>query len=151
MLHKILKFIVGTALGLAVALLVAFNALLLWVATGPRSLDRFSPYIAASFQTPNQGYSVKIGQTWLIWDGWKHPIDIRLKKVTVLTKEGQVFSAFPEISVGIDIFSLLGGRILPTSLSINHPVISLFQNEDHSISFGFRKETGLPANAPAAR
>jgi len=148
MRHHILKFIVGTALGLAVALLVAFNALLLWVATGPRSLDRLSPYIAASFQTPDHAYSVKIAQTWLIWDGWKHPIDIRLKNVTVLTKEGQIFSAFPEISLGIDVLSLARGRILPTSLTITHPVISLFQNEDRSISFGFRQEN--PAAPPPA-
>jgi len=143
--RKILKFIVGTLLGLAVALLVAFNVLLLWVATGPRSLDRLSPYIAASFQTPHQEFSVKIGETWLIWDGWKHPIDIRLKNVTVLTKEGQVFSEFPEISVGIDVLSLAFGQILPTSLTITHPVISLFQNEDRSISFGFREAIPPPA------
>jgi len=152
MRHKILKFIVGSALGLAVALLIAFNVLLLWVATGPRSLDRLSPYIAASFQTPHQEFSAKIDQTWLIWDGWRHPIDIRLRNVTVLTKEGQVFSTFPEISVGMDVLALLRGRILPTSLTITHPVISLFQNEDRSISFGFRKEAAAPAAAsePAA-
>ncbi len=150
MFSKILKFMVGMALGLAIALLIVFNALLLWVATGPRSLDALSPYIAASFQTPHQEFSVTVGETWLIWDGWKHPIDIRLKNITVLTKDGQIFSEFPQISVGIDILSLMVGRILPTSLSISHPSIRLFQNEDRSISLGFSKEEVHAAATPAA-
>jgi hypothetical protein len=137
--REFLKIIGGIVLGVATAALIAFNVLLLWVATGPRSLDKLSPYIAASLS--NSGFTVQIGETWLVWDGWKHPIDIRLQQVTVLTKQGQVFSRFPEISLGVDVLSLPMGRIIPTSLTINHPVISLFQNEDHSISFGMNQQT----------
>ncbi|MDE3060041.1 MAG: AsmA-like C-terminal domain-containing protein [Pseudomonadota bacterium] len=142
-----IKFVIGTTLGLIVAALVAFNGLLLWVATGPRSLDRLSLYIARSFDPADGSYHVAIGHTWLIWDGWKHPIDIRLRDVAVLTREGQTFSTFPEISVGVDPLSLLRMRILPTSLTINHPAIRLFQNAGRSISFGFEKEEA-PASAP---
>jgi len=149
MLHQLLKLVIGVSLGVLVALLLAFNALLLWVATGPRSLETFRPFLEAAFEPPDHSYSVLIDETWLIWDGWQHPLDIRLKHVTVLNK-GKKFSAFPEISLGVDVLSLLRGEILPTSLTVNHPVISMFQNDDHSISFGFDNKTAEapPESAP---
>jgi len=135
-----LQFAAGATLGLCVVALVCFNALLLWVATGPRNIDYVSPAIEASLVDADHSFSVIIGETWLIWDGWKHPIDIRLRNVSVLTKERQRFSRFPEISVGVDVVELLRGNLLPSSLTITHPVLSLYQNDDRSISFGFNPE-----------
>ncbi len=120
-----------------VVLLLAFNALLVWVATGPRSLTMLTPYVESAFSDAQSNYKVKIGETVLLWDGWRHPVDIRLRDVQVLTRDGVLFSSFPDIALGIDVLSLPLGRILPTSLTINSPVISLLQNEDRSISFGF--------------
>ncbi|MDE3016869.1 MAG: AsmA-like C-terminal domain-containing protein [Pseudomonadota bacterium] len=139
--HRWVKYVMGTALGIALAALIIFNALLLWVATGPRSLASLTPYIQSALSSANRNYTVKIGQTWLLWDGWRHPIDLRLRNVTVLTKEGRVFSSFPQISLGVDVLALPFGNFLPTSITIMHPVISLLQNDDRSISFGFRQET----------
>lgn len=137
--REYIRFAIGLTLGLCIAMLAAVNALLVWVATGPRSLEKFTPMIERAFNAQNSHYTVDIGQTWLIWDGWKHPIDIRLRDVSVLTGDGQVFSTFPEIAIGIHLPSMMLGNILPTSLSIEHPIISLFQNDDHSISFGFKQ------------
>jgi hypothetical protein len=123
-------------LSIAIIVLLGFNALLIWVATGPRSLNDISPYIETALSRKGQ-FQVNIDETWLVWDGWKHPIDIRLRNVSVAAN-GQEFSAFPEVSLGLHIFSLLQGRILPTSLAIKQPVISLLQNPDHSISFGIK-------------
>ncbi len=136
--HPVVKLMAGLLLGIVVALLIAFNALLLWVATGPRSLDRLSPFIEASFRAEDNSYFVDIGETWLIWDGWQHPIDIRLRNVKVYTGKDRLFSIFPEISLGVDVWSLPLGRFLPTSLSINEPVISLFRNQDDTITFGLK-------------
>jgi len=143
--NRLIKRLIVVVITTAVVLLAFFNALVFWVLTGPRSLDALTPYIENSFKTPDGSYSVRIGQTWLAWDGWRHPIDIRLHDVTVLTKDGQLFSSFPEISMGIDIWALPLGEVLPSSLTVRHPVVSLFQNDDHSLSFGFRKETPAPA------
>ncbi|MBY0407623.1 MAG: hypothetical protein K2Q01_08015, partial [Rickettsiales bacterium] len=139
-IQSIIRFLGATLLGVSVALLLAFNALLLWVATGPRNIDMLSPFIEVALTDPAHTYSVNIGESWLIWDGWKHPIDIRLKNVSVYTKERQRFSRFPEISLGLDVPSLLVGAVLPSSLTIVHPVLSLYQHDDRSISFGFRPE-----------
>ncbi len=147
------KLLLGLTLGLSVAALTAFNVLLAWVATGPRSLDMLSPYIEIMFEPPDHKYSVSVGETWLVWDGWKHPIDIRLRNVKILTGERHTYSKFTEISLGLDLLGLLSGHLWPTSLTINHPVISLYANEDRSISFGLELERGdsdTPVEEPAA-
>ncbi|MDX1974257.1 MAG: AsmA-like C-terminal domain-containing protein [Rickettsiales bacterium] len=148
MIRKITRFFIGLFLWCIVALLIAFNGLLLWVEAGPRSLDKLTPYIEQALQHPDGNYTVKIEQTWLIWDGWRHPLNMRLRNVSVITREGETFSEFPEIALGIDLFYLPFGRIFPTSIAIDHPVISLLHNEDRSISFGF-KSTPSEDNAEA--
>jgi hypothetical protein len=136
---EIFKFLLGVVLMLVVSALLAFNALLLWVATGPRSLAVVTPYIERALSSSDGSYDVKVGETRLIWSGWRHPVDIRLKSVTVLTREGQVFTKFPEIALGVDILYLPFGRIMPTSLSISAPLVNLVQNNDRSFGFGFEQ------------
>jgi len=145
--NGLIKLLLGLLIGVSVAALTAFNILLAWVATGPRSLDALTPYIEASLEPADHKYSVSIGETWLLWDGWKHPIDIRLRKVKVLTSERRTYSKFPEVSLGLDLLGLVRGHIYPTSFTLTHPVLSLFQNEDRSISFG---TSGLEAEAVPA-
>jgi hypothetical protein len=142
LLSKIIKFFTGLSLGLMVCLLLAFNVLLVWVATGPRSLSALTPYIESSLQPPGREISVNIGETWLIWDGWSHPIDIRLHDVTLMTANHQILSQLSQVSLGLDVLSIPLGRIVPTSLTVSKPSINLVQNADHTLSFGL-------ADAPA--
>lgn len=145
---KIFKFFLGALLAVLITLLVAFNVLLVWVATGPRTLDELTPYIESSFNTPDSPFAIKIENTVLLWDGWRNPVDIRLRNVAVLTHEGVVFSTFPDIALGVDFFSLPFGRFMPTTITLTKPVISLLQNEDRSITFGLRQEDA-PTTEPA--
>ncbi len=124
---------------LVVSALLAFNALLLWVATGPRSLATVTPYIEDALSSTDGSYNVKIGDTKLIWDGWKHPVDIRLNNVSVVTREGKIFTVFPEIALGVNVLYLPLGKIIPTSLIITAPVMNLVQNDDRTFGFGFER------------
>lgn len=134
-----LRFIFGFLLGVALLTLITFNALLIWVAIAPRELNKLTPYIEQALSAEDGSYTVKVGETVLLWDGWKHPIDIRLRKVRVLSSRGREFSTFPDISLGVDIFALPTGAILPTRVTINSPVITLRQHEDGAITFGYQK------------
>ncbi len=125
---------------LVISGLLAFNALLLWVATGPRSLAAITPYIEDALSSTDGSYNVKIDETRLIWDGWKHPVDIRLSNVSVVTKEGKIFTVFPEIALGVDILYLPLGQVIPTSLTVSAPVMNLVQNDDRSFGFGFEQK-----------
>lgn len=130
------KVLGGVLFFAVVMLLIAFNALMVWVATGPRSLDSALPYIEESL-TPSDGkFRVDIGRAVLMWDGWQHPLDIRLREVNVLTSDGVRFASFPDISLGLDLPSLALGRVEPASLIVRKPVVSLYQASDGSIGFG---------------
>lgn len=130
---------------LAVSGLLAFNALLFWVATGPRSLAVVTPYIESALSGTKGGYDVKIANTVLIWDGWRHPIDIRLKDIKILTKEGEVFTTLPEIALGVDLFYLPFGKVMPTSLTISAPLINIVRNNDKSFSLGVEQNAKAEA------
>lgn len=139
MANKLLRFFLGIVLMLAVLALILFNSLLVWVATGPRSLSGVTPYVETALSDTHGNYRVKIGDTKLIWDGWKHPIDIRLKELSVLGRTGETITNFPEISLGISLLYLSVGRIVPTSLVINNPIINLVRNDDKTLSLGFKQ------------
>lgn len=138
-IRRKLKSLFNLLLAVLILALIAVNGLLVWVATGPRSLNDVSPYVERALSQEGV-YRVRIDQTWLVWDGWRHPIDIRLRNVSITTAANEEFSTFPEISLGIDLLALITGNILPTSLTVNKPVISLLQNPDKSISFGFKPQ-----------
>ena len=138
--QKTIRFFFGLFIGLCISVAAATGFLIAWVAGGPRMVNEFSPYIEGAFHTESGHYSLQIGETWLVWDGWKHPIDVRLRDIKILTRERQTFARLPEISVGLDLLSLPLGQVLPRSVTITHPSIHLFQTEDRSINFGFRQE-----------
>lgn len=141
--NAILKFLLGSILGLTLAALVVFNVLLVWVATGPRSLKNLTPYIEKAL-VGESGVRAEISQTWLIWGGWQHPLDLHLKDVSLFTREGKKFSSFPDISLGVDVLALPFGQLLPTSLSVSKPIINIRQQEDKSLGFGMDVVNGEP-------
>lgn len=146
---RIRKLVLGLALAATALALLLFNGLVLWVATGPREINELSAYLEKSLAPADDRFKITIGKTMLIWDGWKHPVDIRLRDIVVLNAEGRVFSRFPEISVGLHVLSLPLGRLLPTSLTFYRPAISLLQNPDRSIDFGFGETAGDAEPAPS--
>lgn len=132
-------------LAVAAVAFLAVDLLLVWVATGPRQAPWLTPHIEAAFAAPDGSYTVDIGDTWLAWGSFRHPIDVRLRDVQVLTRDKAVFSSFPEISIGIVMLALPLGQVLPTTITIDKPAINLTQNEDKSISFGFGKYESIVA------
>ncbi|MEZ5690721.1 MAG: AsmA-like C-terminal domain-containing protein [Rickettsiales bacterium] len=137
MQNKILRFLLGALLGLTVWLLIVFNFLLIWVATGPRSFDMLTPYIEDALSATDGSYKVKIGKTHLIWDGWRHPVDIRLSSVALLTENDQLFTTLPEVSVDLSVPYLAIGRVIPKSLTISAPFMNLIRNDKRNFDFSF--------------
>ena len=125
----------------AIFLFIAFaiGGLLVWVKLEPRLVQGLTPHIEQAFSASDGSYKATIKETWLTWGNWRHPIDVRLRDIDIITKENKKLSSFSEIAIRIDVLQLPLGRVLPTSITLNDPVISLFQNEDKSINFGFGK------------
>ena len=138
------KRLIRAALMLCALLLLLGNALILWVSTGPRSVQVITPYIETALAPPGSGYKISISSSELAWDGWKHPISVRIKNVDVMNEKGAVVATFPEVGVGLRFFHLLIGKISLKSLELLHPSIVLEQKEDGTISFGFSATVPQP-------
>lgn len=143
---KVYRALISLSFVLVLALLIVVASVLTWIAIEPRSLRTFIPVIESALSPAQAGYKTKIDEAYLVWDGWEQPMDIRLRNVEIRTPDGQIFASFPQVSMGLDIISLLMGKVTPHSLVIQHPVLSLYQQPDKSISFGF--ENTAAVNSP---
>ena len=133
---KLVRFIFWTSLSLALIALIAFNVVVVWVATGPRSLSNYVPEFEQAISNAQDQFDVKIGDIMLIWDGWQHPIDVRLKDIKLYTKQEILFAKFPSISVGLNIPALSQGKLQPNAIEIFEPKINLYMREDGEITPG---------------
>jgi len=115
---------------LAIFLLLTVNGLLLWVATGPRDLSHYNHYVEEALSSPTGAYKVHIGETTLLWDGWEHPIDVRVRQVEITGAGGEQMLSLPQLSLGIHIPSLLLGNVAFTSVRVYEPKLVLEQQED---------------------
>lgn len=118
----------GAFIGLA---LVIALSLAVWVMTGPKSLTKLMPYIEASLNPPESPYAVKLDDALVFWDGWSEPIDFRLRGVSIqLPNEGGELLKLNEISVGLDLPSLMRLKIVPESLILRNPQMRFFREAD---------------------
>lgn len=148
MKRAILHWTMGLGIGLALLLLIAFNVAIVWVATGPRPLTQYLPYIEKQIASAQDQFTVTIGDGVLLWDGWQHPFDIRLRDVRVSTREGVAFVNFPEMSVGADLLALLTGRFMPNSIRLEKPSMVLERQLDGTLTFGFGQEYKAKISTP---
>lgn len=133
-LHK--KLIIAFC-SLSALILLVINAFLIWVITGPRSLEFLTPYLESELNATDGTYKVKVGSSLLSWDGWEQPVGIHVKDVKVVDAKDAQIAAFPDVGVRLDILKLLIGVLDINSLEINQPAMLLFQAEDGSVSLGF--------------
>jgi hypothetical protein len=124
---KIVFALAGALFGLA---LVGALSLAVWVMTGPKSLTKLMPYIEASLNPPESPYKLTLEDALVFWDGWSQPIDFRLRGVSLrLPGEGELLK-LNEISVGLDIPSLMRLKIVPETLILRSPKMRFFREED---------------------
>lgn len=140
------KILLGVTCGLLLSVLITLNALLIWVATDTRSLDRFKPTIESLLSDEAGKWRVEVEHTLLLWDGWRHPLDVRLKNVRVLLPE-QELARLETVSVDLDLLALLGGHLRLNKVAVRDPVIQLFRDEEGNLRFGL--EHGEKPEAPS--
>lgn len=146
-LHK--KLIIAFC-SLSALLLLFINAFLIWVITGPRSLEFLTPYIESELNATDGTYKVKIGSSLLSWDGWEQPVGIHVQDVKVTDTHDKPIAAFPDVGVRINLFKLLVGVLDIDSLDINKPAMLLYQAEDGSVSLGFAADSHEAVTEAAA-
>jgi hypothetical protein len=117
---------------------------------GPLSLSGLSPYIEQALSRPENGFSVKVGDTILTWNKPSHSLEIQALDVHMLAEDGHQLATFPEMSVALSGAALMRGKLVPRAIRLNHPVLHLVRGEDGSVSLGIGGAETSPDAPPDA-
>lgn len=133
------------ALGMLALVLAAWAAHRL--SEGPLSLSGLTPYIEQALSRPENGFTVKVGDTILTWNKPSHSLEIEAIDIHMLAQDGHPMAAFPEMSVALSGTALLHGKLVPRSVRLNHPVLHLLRDETGALSLGIG---GVESDADAS-
>jgi uncharacterized protein YhdP len=131
--HRVLVW-----LGTLTAALIIMCGFGLWRLTqGPIDLDRLTPYVQQLFSRRTGGVQIAVEHARLGIDRQTRQLDLRLEGVHVADADAQPFAAFPDMSASFSLSSLLQGKLAPTRLVVEHPVLHLIRDETGAIRFRF--------------
>jgi AsmA-like C-terminal region/Protein of unknown function len=131
--HRVLAW-----LGTPVAALILLCGFGLWRLTqGPIDLGALTPLIQQLVDRSTGGAQVAISRASLGIDRRTRQLDLRLEGVHVADAEGEPFATFPDISAGFSLSSLLQGKLAPTRLLIERPLLHLVRDEAGAVHLRF--------------
>jgi len=135
--------------GLLVGCAILF-AILAWrLSSSPVSLNFVTPIIERNFSAEDKSYVVHVGDTVLIWDGWRHPADIRARNIKVFSRDGKLLAQLPQVSIGLSMRALLRGRLAVSSLGIRRLSASVARYKDGGFTVGLLAKEGPAQNVDA--
>ncbi len=125
-------------LGAPAAALILLCGFGLWRLTqGPIDLGRLTPFVQQLVDRSVVGMKVEISRACLGIDRQTGQLDLRLEGVRVADADGEPFAAFPDTSASFSLGSLLEGKLAPTRLLIEHPILHLVRDETGAIHLRF--------------
>jgi Protein of unknown function/AsmA-like C-terminal region len=138
---KIFLEVVGTlAAGLAIVV-----ALLAWrLSTGPISLEFLTPYFESALASKDAGYTVKLDNTVMLWDGWNRPLDIRARGIHVFDPQGEPLATLPEMAMRLSVGALAHGVVAPMSLEAIGARVHLRRRANGQLDLKFSDEAREP-------
>ena len=121
--------------------MVIVIVLLAWrLSTGPISLAFLSPYIEDALSTGDGSFRVSVEDTILTWAGWERTLDIRLVGARAIGRDGVLIATVPEMSMSLSAGALMRGKIVPRSIELFRPSLSLVRRTDGGIAIAFDGE-----------
>lgn len=116
---------------------------------GPIDLGGLTPYVQQLVDRSGGGLQVAISRARLAIDRQSRQLDLRLEGVRVADPGGEPFAAFPDIAASFSLGSLLQGKLAPTRVILEHPVLRLVRDETGALRFLLGEpESGAPSFGP---
>ncbi len=128
--HHLLRWFGSIAAVLILAALFAIWRLM----QGPIELNWATPYVEAAFDRSGIGLKVAISGVRLALDRSTHQLDLRAENVRVSLPGGERLASFPEMATSFGLGALLHGRLAPTEVAVERPVLHLRRDASGSIS-----------------
>jgi AsmA-like C-terminal region/Protein of unknown function len=104
---------------------------------GPIDLDRLTPYIEEALNRSGRGLQIAISGGRVGIDRETRQLDLRIEGVRISQSDGEPLAVFPAMSAEFSLGSLLLGRMAPTRLVVERPVLRFIRDEDGAIRFRF--------------
>lgn len=101
---------------------------------GPIELDWLAPYVEAAFERSGITLKVAISGVRFGIDRATHQLDLRAENVSVSLPDGEPLARFPEMATSFALGALLRGRLAPTQVVVERPVLHLARDQNGSIS-----------------
>jgi hypothetical protein len=128
--HRLLVWLGGFAA--AVILLAGIG---IWrLMAGPIELDRLVPYVQQAFERAG-GLGITVAGVSIAIDHKTHQLDLRVNDVRLALPNGEKLAKFPEMATSFSLGAMLHGRIEPTRLTIERPVLLLTRDSGGVLSF----------------
>ena len=146
--HRLLVWLGGVA-----AILILIAAAGFWrLLSGPVELDRLVPLVEQALQ--HSGVGVAIAGVSIGVDPDTHQLDLRARNVQLSLPNGEKLANFPEMATSFSLAAMLKGRIEPTRLVVEHPVLALTRDASGALSLrvgnpGAAADESGPQNALA--
>ena len=122
-------------LGSVAAVLILVAAAGFWrLLSGPVELDRLVPFVEQALQRSGAGIAVAVTGVSIGIDPDTHQLDLRARNVRLSLPSGEKLANFPEMATSFSLGAMLKGRIEPTSLVVEHPVLALTRDADGALS-----------------
>ncbi len=129
--HRLLVWLGGFA-----ALLILVAVVAIWrLLQGPIELDRLAPYVEAALQRSSAGIGVALAGVSVGLDSDTHQLDLQVRDVQLSLPSGEKLANLPEMATSFSLGAMLEGRIEPTRLVIERPVLALTREQNGALSF----------------
>ena len=110
----------------------------LWRLTqGPVDLQGLTPFVQQLVDQPGGGMQIAISRARLGIDRQTRQLELRLEGLRVAAAEGEPVAAFPDVAASFSLGSLLQGKLAPTRLVVDRPVVRIVRDDTGEIRFRF--------------
>jgi hypothetical protein len=129
--HRLLVWLGGVA---AILIFVAVAGI--WrLLQGPIELDRLVPYVEQALQRSSAGIDIALAGVSVGLDRDTHQLDLHIRDVQLALPGGEKLANFPEMATSFSLGAILGGRIEPTRLVVERPILNLTRDENGALTF----------------
>jgi Protein of unknown function/AsmA-like C-terminal region len=122
-------------LGSLAAVLILVALFGMWrLMQGPIALDWLAPYVEAAFDSSGIALKVKISGVRFGLDRNTQQLDLWAEDVHVSLPNGEPVASFPEMATSFALGALLRGRLEPTQVVVERPVLHLVRDAGGTIT-----------------
>jgi Protein of unknown function/AsmA-like C-terminal region len=116
---------------------------------GPIELNWLAPYVQTAIDRSGIGLRLAISGVRLGIDRQTHQLDLLAENVRVSRPDGAPVARFPELATSFALGELLRGRLAPTQVVVERPVLHLIRDRSGRISARVGADGAAPDLGPA--